>query len=407
MSIPTSLIVVLLVIAWLVVLVPMIARRRERVPQAEAESGGSGFRVLRRASASLRRRPARRPKGQTVTTSDSPDAPKVAAPKTSAQTTTTQGFAGGNVIDAPDVLVKVGADQQPQNAAEEWAAAHANNVRSGSHPAFPRADQDQAPQDSMQAETVRLETVQPTFEQSANEQVPGPPTGDRVIAGSSPYRPQPEVAWPAEPAIGFAPDYQEQPAADDEAGAAAAARAEADRIPDELDEQEWAGHTAAAPAGANYSEVDDEHLRPVPHRRGRGGFDPEAAEVTRAYKYQQRRRVTLILFLSTVIFTLAAIFLINWLWVGAVVSFALLVGYLAYLRRQVRIEASIRQRRMERLQRARQIRPESGRPARRVRPGTSAVVPGRTVVDLDDDDPAFDDLDEYQEPMTYRRAAGQ
>jgi hypothetical protein len=61
---------------------------------------------------------------------------------------------------------------------------------------------------------------------------------------------------------------------------------------------------------------------------------------------------------------------------------------------------------MERLQRARQIRPESGRPARRVRPGTSAVVPGRTV-DLDDDDPAFDDLDEYQEPMTYRRAAGQ
>jgi len=422
MSIPTSLIVVLLVIAWLVVLVPMVARRRERVPQAEAESGGSGFRVLRRASASLRRRPARRPKGQTVTTSDSPDAPKVnapkttasktSAPKTSAQTTTTQGFAGGNVIDAPDVLVKVGGDQQPQDAAEEWAAAHANNVRSGSHPAFPRdADQDPA-HNIMQSDTVRLETVrpeqvQPTFDQSASEQVAGPQNGDRVIAGSSPYRPQPEVAWPAEPAIGFAPDYQEHPSADDEAGAAAAARAEADRIPDELDEQEWAGHTAAAPAGASYSEVDDEHLRPVPHRRGRGGFDPEAAEVTRAYKYQQRRRVTLILFLSTVVFTLAAIFLINWLWVGAVVSFALLVGYLAYLRRQVRIEASIRQRRMERLQRARQIRPESGRPARRVRPGTSAVIPGRTVVDLDDDDPAFDDLDEYQEPMTYRRAAGQ
>jgi hypothetical protein len=95
------------------------------------------------------------------------------------------------------------------------------------------------------------------------------------------------------------------------------------------------------------------------------------------------------------------------LWVGAVVSLALLVGYLAYLRRQVRIEASIRQRRMERLQRARQIRPESGRPARRARTGTSAVVPGRTVVDLDDDDPAFDDLDEYQQPVTYRRASGQ
>ena len=57
MSIPTSLIVVLLVVAWLVVLVPMIARRREKVPQTEPT--GSGFRVLRRASASLRRRPGR------------------------------------------------------------------------------------------------------------------------------------------------------------------------------------------------------------------------------------------------------------------------------------------------------------------------------------------------------------
>jgi hypothetical protein len=234
-----------------------------------------------------------------------------------------------------------------------------------------------------------------------------------MIAGSSPYQPQPETAWRTAPAIGFAPDYQEQPASDDLAGAAAAqaqaqvTQAQAERVPDELDEQEWADHAAAAPAGAAFTEVDDEQLRPVPHRRGRGGFDPEAAEVTRAYKYQQRRRVTLILFLSTVVFTLAAIFLISWLWAGAVVSLTLLVGYLAYLRRQVRIEASIRQRRMERLQRARQIRPESGRPTRRVRPGASAVVPGRTVVDLDDDDPAFDDLDEYREPVTYRRAAGQ
>ncbi|MEP6562454.1 MAG: hypothetical protein ABJD68_15430, partial [Nakamurella sp.] len=101
------------------------------------------------------------------------------------------------------------------------------------------------------------------------------------------------------------------------------------------------------------------------------------------------------------------VLLVNWLWFGAVVSLALLVGYLAYLRRQVRIEASIRRRRMERLQRARQIRPESGRSSRLSRTGTTAVVPGRTVVDLDDDDPAFDDLDEYQQPVTYRRAAGQ
>jgi uncharacterized membrane protein YciS (DUF1049 family) len=177
-------------------------------------------------------------------------------------------------------------------------------------------------------------------------------------------------------------------------------------IPDEIDEDEWTAHAAAAPA-PTFADVDDEHLRPVPHRPGRGGFDPEAAEATRAYRYQQRRRVTLILLVATVAFTVAALVLINWLWFGAAISLALLVGYLAYLRRQVRIEAAIRQKRMERLQRSRQIRPEYRRPPQRVRAGMSAVAPGRTMVDLDDDDPGFDDLEEFQEPMTYRRAAGQ
>ena len=406
MSIPTSLIVVLLVVAWLVVLVPMVARRREKVPQSEAESGGSGFRVLRRASASLRRRPVRRPKGQyrgqlrPASTSEAP-----------AQTTTTHGFAGGNVIDAPtETLVAVGADQQPHDAAEEWAAAHAgphSGRSTGSHPAFPTAPE----AESVAAPIAAPSDGQwPTAEQPDNGGEPLADHSDRIFAGSSPYQPQSEPAWQtdgAAPAIRFAPDLPQQPMVTDDTDAAPADRAEADRIPDEVDEQEWSDHAAAAPPSASYSEVDDEQLRPVPHRRGRGGFDPEAAEVTRAYKYQQRRRVTLILFLATAVFTVAAVFLVSWLWVGAVVSLALLVGYLAYLRRQVRIEASIRQRRMERLQRARQIRPESGRSPRRARTGTSAVVPGRTVVDLDDDDPAFDDLDEYQQPVTYRRAAGQ
>ena len=57
MSIPTSLIVVLLVVAWLVVLVPMVAKRRDKVPRAQ--SGGNGFRVLRQAQATLKRRPKR------------------------------------------------------------------------------------------------------------------------------------------------------------------------------------------------------------------------------------------------------------------------------------------------------------------------------------------------------------
>jgi hypothetical protein len=117
-------------------------------------------------------------------------------------------------------------------------------------------------------------------------------------------------------------------------------------------------------------------------------------------------------------------------WIGAVVSGALLVGYLAYLRRQVRIEESIRQRRTARLARARQIRPEYARAGAREslheaeadfapssaghddRYGPSAPMAqpahygAGTVVDLDDDDPAFSDLENHQ-PLIYRRASGE
>ncbi len=337
MNIPTSLIVVLLVIAWLVVLVPMVARRRERVPQVEP--AGSGFRVLRRASASLRRRPARGPKGRMMSNSDQVD--------------------DGTHAGSEDELVTVGAedaDAQPADAAEEWAAAQSSRPR-------------------------RVTTGSTRFRSPEQLDDRGDDSFDDASTGFETTR--------------IADDVEQDRPID------------RPQVPDEIDEQEWSDHVAASPVGTLSAEVDDVELRPVPRRPGRGGFDPEAAEATRAYRYQQRRRVALILLIATVAFAVLALLLVNWLWVGAAISLTLLVGYLSYLRRQVRIEATIRQRRMERLQRARQIRPEYQRAPRRTRGGLSAVVPGRTVVDLDDDDPAFDELDPYHEPMTYQRAAGQ
>jgi hypothetical protein len=32
---------------------------------------------------------------------------------------------------------------------------------------------------------------------------------------------------------------------------------------------------------------------------------------------------------------------------------------------------------------------------------------GREIVDLEDDDPSFDDLEVYEPPISYRRASGQ
>jgi hypothetical protein len=163
------------------------------------------------------------------------------------------------------------------------------------------------------------------------------------------------------------------------------------------------------------------HLRPIPRRPGRGGYDPDAAELARQFKYSRRRRVAVVLLLVTLLFSAAAVLISPVLWVGAAVVGLLLIGYFVYLRRQVRIEASIRERRLARLRRARQIRPEydvdrSDSPAAgspfAAGPRISSQAPasgyrrGRQIVDLDDDDPSFDDL-EYYEPLLYRRASGQ
>jgi hypothetical protein len=183
---------------------------------------------------------------------------------------------------------------------------------------------------------------------------------------------------------------------------------------------------------------DDKRLRPVPLRPGRGGFDPEAAEQARAYRYRRRRRIAMALLAIAAVCAVLGVLGIMVAWAGAAVAAVLLALYLAYLRRQVRIEESIRQRRAARLERARQIRPvyrasvaeqvrahrtgglprpvtdddatDGYRVVSHARPSAASVPPAHygpgVVVDLDDDDPAFDDL-EYYRPVTYRRAAGE
>ena len=354
MNIPTSLIVVGLVVAWLVVLVPMVARRRERVPQEPASA--AGMRVLRRASASLRRKPRRARAGRPAQGRDRQS--------------------GSN----EEVLVSVGAGPQhkPTDAAEEWAAAQAESGR-------PVATAHDEPQQLSFTDEDRGFDESGIDESGFDDNGAGA-DGSAGSAGTT-----------------SAEFEAETDGADTDGGRPV----DHGTIPDEVDEDEWAMETAAAPTVPPFRPdgVEGEHLRPVPRRPGRGGYDPEAAEATRAYRYRQRRRITFVLLIATVVFTLAALLTVSVFWVGAVVSVVLLAGYLAYLRRQVRIEAAIRQRRMERLQRARQIRPESGRS----RPGRvrSDADRGREVVDLDDDDPAFDDLEQHHEPVTYRRAVGQ
>jgi membrane protein implicated in regulation of membrane protease activity len=179
------------------------------------------------------------------------------------------------------------------------------------------------------------------------------------------------------------------------------------------------------------------------YRPGRGGFDPEAAEMAARAKYGFRQRIVVILLAIAVITAAVAGFVMPLVWWGHAAVDVVLVGYLVYLRRQVRIEEEIRQRRLARFNSTRSPRRSTPRPStststsvsvsvedavedepvenvedvdvvepvrrdvveRRPSP-TSRVRRSAVVVDLDDEDPAFEELDE---PGTgpYRRAVGE
>lgn len=205
-------------------------------------------------------------------------------------------------------------------------------------------------------------------------------------------------------------------------------------------------------------EAEDSDGRPRTYRPGRGGFDPEAAEVAAHVRYAFRQRVALGLIAVAVLSALAALIVTPALWWLHVVTDVVLVGYLVYLRRQTRIEEEVRARRAARLsgerralaaRRERQAEHEhrmathrqyadewggwsdtgdhpvvadamddgfvedaeivdDPEPAPRwAAPRTPAppVPDGMELVDDSDDDPAFHTLDAHHRGTAYRRAA--
>lgn len=162
------------------------------------------------------------------------------------------------------------------------------------------------------------------------------------------------------------------------------------------------------------------------YRSGRGGYDPEvAAQLARA-KYTYRQRVVLALAIGVIATLVLAYTVSSLLWWMHTACDMALVGYLGYLRRQVSIEEEIRQRRAARLVGSRaaesrlrvlaadevplDVAPAHDEPIKEssARPAATPSVPHPTavVLDLDDEDPVFDELERAFEPP-YRRAVGE
>src|SRR5215213_1214758 len=106
----------------------------------------------------------------------------------------------------------------------------------------------------------------------------------------------------------------------------------------------------SAARAARLDEADVRWERPPPrYRPGRGGYDPEADAETARARYAFRQRVVLLLLVCALLtgIAAAAAFPVAW-WAHGAIDLALVV-YLVYLRRQVRLEAAIRERRAARM----------------------------------------------------------
>ncbi|MGO9158996.1 divisome protein SepX/GlpR [Mycobacterium sp.] len=151
-------------------------------------------------------------------------------------------------------------------------------------------------------------------------------------------------------------------------------------------------------------------VAPAASRRRR--FDTKTAAAVSARKYRFRKRVLMVMAVVLVGSATAAFEVTPTAWCVCGTATGITVLYLAYLRRQTRIEEKVRRRRMHRMARARLgVENAADRefdvvPSRLRRPGA-------VVLEIDDEDPIFEHLDydipvrAYGWPRDLPRAVGQ
>ena len=364
---PSSVVFAALVLAWLVVLVPVVARRRQMVPRpAEADLSA---RVLPRTAGA--------PLIEEV---------PVTTAQADARTGRTVAAGGGTGGTATGTVLAERADETPEalDAELDLDAQHDEDLDD-----LEDLDDERAELDELDDDDLR-------------------PAGRERVLRRAPHPDDDE--------------YLEDEYLDDE------------YLDEDLEDDEPVAGSA---------------LRT--YRPGRGGFDPDAAAAAARARYMFRQRVALGLIAVAVLSALAALVVSSAMWWLHAAADVILVGYLAFLRRQTRIEEEVRVRRAARLsgerraleaRRARQAEHEARMAAMREQdwidgeydaddldddeqvrfedeelraassprwaaPRTPAppVPDDLELVDDTDDDPAFHDLD-GERSYGYRRAAG-
>ena len=181
---------------------------------------------------------------------------------------------------------------------------------------------------------------------------------------------------------------------------------------DQDDRYEYVEDSSGLEPEADREEDEDPRAFVAPGASRRRRFDPKTAAAVSARKYAFRKRVLRVMAVMLVGSATAAFKVSPTAWWACGSLTAMTLLYLAYLRRQTRIEEKVRRRRMQRMARARlgvenaYDREYDVVPSRLRRPGA-------VVLEIDDEDPIFEHLDydvpvrAYGWPRDLPRAVGQ
>ncbi|MDN4522272.1 hypothetical protein JN086_23455 [Mycolicibacterium austroafricanum] len=364
-SIPQSLLWISLVVLWLFVLVPMLINKRDAVRRTSdvalatrVLNSGAGARLRRRGgpAAGHRSDPDWRPSASDL----DEDLDDVEEKAPSRAVVMVAGAAGGADAE-PDYLdVDVVEDSGAQPVAELAA-------------------------DAQQAESVAAESNELTLDfAEADELDDAPEDRDEAVAEGA-----------------------ERDTAED-TGVYSVIDDEYENVEDEYEDAEGEYEDADdASEQGDSSEADLRMAESISDARRRRRESTTAAAVS-ARKYRFRARTIAVM---AVLLLASAVAAFTWspsMWYicGAVGTVTAL--YLAYLRRQTRIEEQVRRRRAQRMARSRLgVENTSDRdfdvtPSRLRRPGAA-------VLEIDDEDPAFEHLDyvPFSRHYDLPRAAGQ
>lgn len=182
------------------------------------------------------------------------------------------------------------------------------------------------------------------------------------------------------------------------AGSRATARVDHAEDAAGIDEEATFLHRARRRHAEPEVELTDADLNFAERRRGRGAYDPMADRRAAEQRAHARQRTALMLVGLSVVAVVLALLTVPAVWWFAGGAGLLLAAYLTYLRRQVRLEESLRRRRIERMRRAR-LGVESREDDELSVVPPRLRRPGAVVLEVDDEDPAFDMLELYHDEL--------